>query len=162
MKSVANDTKARPSCLIAALMTMTIAGASSCAARPDTDASAGTRPADSLHAQSLLRGEDLFKESCSACHGVDARGNGPVAPILKVPVPDLTLIASRRGGAFPADEIYRIVDGQADLGAHGPRSMPVWGYEFFGEDADDESAHGEATEKIESLLEFLRSIQRTG
>jgi len=86
---------------------------------------------------------------------------GRMAPILKVPVPDLTLIASRRGGSFPADEIYRIVEGQADLGAHGPRNMPVWGYEFFGEDLGDEAAHGEATQKVESLLEFLRSIQRT-
>jgi len=44
--------------------------------------------------------------------------------------------------------IFRIVDGQADLGSHGPRNMPVWGYEFFGADADDETAHGEATRKV--------------
>jgi len=56
--------------------------------------------------------------------------------------------------------IFRIVDGQADLGSHGPRNMPVWGYEFFGADADDEAAHGEATRKVESVVEFLRSIQR--
>ena len=161
MKSVANDTKAWPSSLIAALMTMTIAGLSSCAGMPAADASTKTGPANSPDAQSLHRGERLYKESCAACHGVDARGNGPVAPILKVPVPDLTLIASRRGGSFPPDEIYRIVDGQAALGAHGPRNMPVWGYEFFGENPDDEAAHGEATRKVESLVEFLRSIQRT-
>ena len=83
-----------------------------------------------------------------------------MAPILEVPVPDLTLIAARRGGAFSADEIFRIVDGQADLGSHGPRNMPVWGYEFFGADADDETAHGEATRKVESVVEFLHSIQR--
>jgi len=56
--------------------------------------------------------------------------------------------------------IFRIVDGQADLGSHGPRNMPVWGYEFFGADADDETAHGEATRKVESVVEFLHSIQR--
>ena len=60
------------------------------------------------------------------------------------------------------DEVYRIIDGQADLTAHGPRNMPVWGYEFFGEDPDDEVAHREATEKIESLVRFLHSIQRAG
>jgi hypothetical protein len=84
-----------------------------------------------------------------------------VAPLLKVNVPDLTLIASRRGGAFPDDEIYRIVDGQADLAAHGPRHMPVWGYEFFGDDPDDEVAHRQATAKVERLVLYLRSIQRT-
>jgi len=101
-----------------------------------------------------------FRLSCSGCHGADARGNGPIAPILTVAVPDLTLIASRRGGWFPADEVYRIVDGQADLSAHGPRHMPVWGYEFFGDDADDELAHRKATDKIERVVSYLRSIQR--
>jgi hypothetical protein len=83
-----------------------------------------------------------------------------VAPILAVPVPDLTRIASRRGGSFPAEEIYRIVDGQAPLSAHGPRHMPVWGYEFFGDDADDEAAHRAATEKIEGVVRFLHSVQK--
>jgi hypothetical protein len=38
----------------------------------------------------------------------------------------------------------------------------VWGCEFFGEDADEEVAHREATEKIERLVRYLRSIQRPG
>jgi hypothetical protein len=71
------------------------------------------------------------------------------------------LIAARRGGTFPVDEIYRIIDGQADLTAHGPRHMPVWGYEFFGDDASDEAAHRAATEKVESVIRFLQSVQRT-
>jgi hypothetical protein len=70
------------------------------------------------------------------------------------------LIASRQGGPFPEDDIYRIIDGQADLSAHGPRHMPVWGYEFFGDDPDDEVAHRKATQKIEQVLSYLRSIQR--
>lgn len=105
-------------------------------------------------------GRHDFRVSCAGCHGVDARGNGPIAPILSVPVPDLTLIASRRGGQFPADEIFRIVDGQADLRAHGPRHMPVWGYEFFGDDPDDAAAHRQATDKIDRVVHYLRSMQR--
>jgi mono/diheme cytochrome c family protein len=105
-------------------------------------------------------GAHLYRVSCSGCHGMDARGNGPVAPFLNVPVPDLTRIASRRGGTFPADEIYRIVDGQSDLLSHGPRHMPVWGYEFFGDDPDDEVAHRQATNKVERLVGYLQSIQR--
>jgi hypothetical protein len=77
-----------------------------------------------------------------------------------VDVPDLTRIAARRGGVFPDEEIFKIVDGQADLRSHGPRHMPVWGYEFFGDDPDDEAAHRQATEMVERLVEYLRSIQR--
>jgi mono/diheme cytochrome c family protein len=109
---------------------------------------------------SHAHGERLYRTSCAGCHGNDARGNGPVAQFLTVAVPDLTRIAARRGGQFPADEIYRIVDGQADLAAHGPRHMPVWGYEFFGDEPDDEAAHAEASARIERLVNYLRSIQR--
>lgn len=135
---------------------------SACAGSPHRDAASvrsPTRPEDALV---LDQGERLYEVSCSGCHGAHARGNGPVAPLLQAFVPDLTLLASRRGGSFPADEVYRIVDGQADLTAHGPRHMPVWGYEFFGEDPDDEVAHREATEKIERLVRYLQSIQRPG
>lgn len=110
--------------------------------------------------QQAAAGERLYKVSCAACHGADARGTGPVAPLLTVPVPDLTRISQRRGGEFPELEIFRIIDGQADLAGHGPRHMPVWGYEFFGDDADDEVAHRRATEKVDRLVAYLRSIQR--
>jgi hypothetical protein len=88
-------------------------------------------------------------------------GNGPITPVIGVQPPDLTRIAARRDGTFPELEVWRIIDGQADLTAHGPRHMPVWGYEFFGNDADDEVAHRQAEQKIDSLVRYLRSIQRT-
>lgn len=106
-------------------------------------------------------GQRQYRASCAGCHGENGRGNGPIAPVLTVPVPDLTLIAARYDGRYPADEIYRIIDGQADLDAHGQRHMPVWGYEFFGDDPDDEVAHRQATQKIERVVTYLRSIQRT-
>lgn len=111
--------------------------------------------------QQAAAGERIYKTSCAACHGADARGTGPVAPLLTVPVPDLTRIAQRRGGQFPELEVFRIIDGQSDLAGHGPRHMPVWGYEFFGDDADDEVAHRRATDKVDRLVAYLRSIQRT-
>jgi mono/diheme cytochrome c family protein len=112
------------------------------------------------HARDGESGARIFRGSCAACHGEDARGNGPVAPLLTVQVPDLTRIAARRHGEFPGLEVFRIIDGQSELAAHGPRHMPVWGYEFFGDDADDEIAHRRASGKIDRLVEYLRSIQR--
>lgn len=143
------------------LATLTLAWLTSCAGAPDTGATTAAGSAPSQVAPVLDQGEHLYTVSCSGCHGANARGNGPVAPLLEAPVPDLTLLASRRGGSFPVDEVYQIIDGQADLTAHGPRHMPVWGYEFFGDDADDEAAHREATGKVENLVRFLQSVQRT-
>ena len=81
--------------------------------------------------------------------------------MIGVRPPDLTQITARRGGMFPELEVFRIIDGQADLTAHGPRHMPVWGYEFFGDDADDEVAHKKSEQKIDALVSYLRAIQRT-
>jgi hypothetical protein len=83
-----------------------------------------------------------------------------VAPLLKARVPDLTLIAARNGGKFPEQEVYRHIDGQAGDPTHGPRNMPVWGYEFYGDQPDDEDAHKEASRTIERLVKHVRSMQR--
>src|SRR5690349_24903624 len=98
-------------------------------------------------ARDAAAGAALYQTSCAGCHGSNATGNGPITPVIGVRPPDLTRIAARRGGAFPELEVWRIIDGQADLSAHGPRHMPVWGYEFFGDDADDEVAHRQAEQK---------------
>jgi hypothetical protein len=80
--------------------------------------------------------------------------------LLKAPVPNLALIAARHGGVFPADEVYRHIDGQAGDPSHGPRNMPVWGYEFYGTQEDDEDAHKQATRTIERLVKHVQSLQR--
>ncbi len=105
-------------------------------------------------------GAILFQLHCASCHGDDARGKGPVAEFINVKVPDLTQISAAHGGKFPTEEVFRIIDGQADMPAHGTRHMPVWGYEFFGQQADDERAHAEATEKVDALVNYLRKLQR--
>jgi hypothetical protein len=41
--------------------------------------------------------------------------------------------------------------------------MPVWGYELFAPDAqDDEAAHREATGNVDRLVNYLRTVQREG
>ena len=107
-------------------------------------------------------GAELYRLHCAGCHGAAGRGDGPVAPLMAVTVPDLTRIAARRGGRFPEDEVARIIDGLSPLAAHGTRHMPVWGYEFYASDADDETARRQADERVEQLTRFLGSIQQAG
>ena len=78
-----------------------------------------------------LAGRDSFQLYCAPCHGTDTRGNGPVAPALKTAPPDLTQLARRNGGAFPADRVRAFVTGIGrTLPTHGPAEMPVWGPTF--------------------------------
>ena len=104
-------------------------------------------------------GAALFRMNCASCHGVEGHGDGPSAKSMTEPVPDLTRIASRRGGRFPREEVARIIDGLSPFAAHGSREMPVWGYEFFDPRLEDEAAHALATERVDRLVEYLASIQ---
>ena len=134
---------------------LVVAGIVAFAALLSSCAKPGTR-----NDQDIREGAALYEKSCAGCHGADATGNGPIAPVIGVRPPDLTRIAERRSGTFPELEVFRIIDGQADLSAHGPRHMPVWGYEFFGDEEDDEVAHRQAEQKVDQLVSYLRSIQR--
>jgi mono/diheme cytochrome c family protein len=104
-------------------------------------------------------GAELYREFCATCHGVNAHGDGPVASSLKRKVPDLTLIAQRRGGVFPAEEIHRIVDGRSTPRAHGSAEMPVWGWEFYGYEGEDATRRRRVAELIDQLVGYLKSIQ---
>jgi mono/diheme cytochrome c family protein len=105
-------------------------------------------------------GASEYATYCAACHGLDARGDGPVAKALEKPPADLTRIAARRGGVFPSGEVARIIDGRFDVTAHGPREMPVWGERFTEGIPEpglgDEVARG----RVVTLVAYLQSIQR--
>src|ERR1044071_9632950 len=55
-----------------------------------------------------LSGAELYQRLCTSCHGVQARGDGPVAPLVKIGVPDLTRLALRDGGEVPRSEERRV------------------------------------------------------
>ncbi|MEZ5561580.1 MAG: cytochrome c [Gammaproteobacteria bacterium] len=106
-------------------------------------------------------GPQLYQRFCASCHGRQAYGDGPVAPTLKVMVPDLTRIARRQqGGEFPEQRIREIVDGRAVLPAHGLRDMPVWGYELEAQAPPDQPGRAAAQSLIDKLVAYLRSIQQ--
>ena len=107
-----------------------------------------------------MSGSELYRVFCASCHGPQAHGDGPVAATLKPAVPDLTRIAARNGGAFPAERVRAIIDGQSVPRAHGTRAMTVWGWDFYAMDRADPARRERVAELIDRLVEYLRSIQR--
>jgi mono/diheme cytochrome c family protein len=93
---------------------------------------------------------------CATCHGRDGKGNGPVAPALKVPPPDLTVLSRRQNGVFPEREVEIIITGSDAVPAHGSDEMPVWGLIFRALDTNDARAKA----RITSLVAHIRSIQQ--
>jgi mono/diheme cytochrome c family protein len=107
-----------------------------------------------------LSGMQLYERLCSSCHGPEARGDGPVALLIKTGVPDLTGLARRDGGEFPTEDVRRTIDGRFDRPAHGPRDMPVWGWRLYDASSpNDASERAQTDSMIDRLVEYLRSIQ---
>ena len=104
-------------------------------------------------------GVRTYQVFCASCHGLTGHGDGPVQPLLKAGVPDLTRISERHGGKFPVEDIRRIIDGRTELPAHGARKMPVWGFEFYGNNTDDTIAREQANQTITRLVDYLETIQ---
>jgi mono/diheme cytochrome c family protein len=102
-------------------------------------------------------GEKLFKTYCASCHGATGKGDGVMAPHLRLRPADLTLIARRRGGRFDAESIRRIVDGRDTVTSHGGSEMPVWGDAF--KDASDRYSEKSAQARIRAIVEYLKTIQ---
>jgi mono/diheme cytochrome c family protein len=104
-------------------------------------------------------GAELYRHFCASCHGLEGRGDGPVAASLKPDVPDLTRISARNDGAFPSESVRLTIDGQDLPRAHGVRDMPVWGWEFYAVKGEDPARRQRVEELILRIVEHLRSIQ---
>ncbi len=103
-----------------------------------------------------MSGGDLFRFYCASCHGREGKGDGPVARALVRPPADLTTIARRNRGLFPADRVERFVTGEREPTlAHGPRTMPVWGPVFQPLDRQDTLNRI----RIANVVAFIESIQ---
>lgn len=112
-------------------------------------------------AQDAAFGEAHFRDYCAACHGIDARGVGPMAELLAIAPPDLTRLSERNGGSFPALMVVSRIDGRNPLLAHGG-DMPVFGRFFEGEDTAMKTEAGQpilTSRPIVDLVAWLESVQ---
>jgi len=105
----------------------------------------------------LARGEELYVSYCKICHGMKGE-EGPMADMLKVQPPDMSLIAARRDGNFPEEEIRKIIDGTEQVKGHGHGDMPIWGKVF--KKAEDLETEAEMQEEFKKIVMYLESIQR--
>jgi mono/diheme cytochrome c family protein len=110
-----------------------------------------------ITATSPASGQEMYKTYCAVCHGTDGKGNGPAAEALKVPPPDLTALASKNGGKYPAMKVAAIIRGEEVLAAHGSKDMPIWGHLFRSISGGHES---EVHQRVANLNQYIESLQK--
>lgn len=117
-------------------------------------------------ADGVSAGEREFRSNCASCHGTDGQP-GPYIDFLKATPTDLTMLSQNNKGVFPFQRVYEVIDGRADVKAHGPRDMPIWGIEY-GDKADEYYAdyfkmydtEAFVRSRVFALIEYISSIQK--
>lgn len=109
----------------------------------------------------VAAGQREFRHACAVCHGLGGRGESVMTTLnlLTVRPMDLTQLSKKYQGQFPFWQVYRIIDGRAEVKGHGTRDMPIWGEVFRqpagGQSVDETRAIG----RILCLVYYLQSIQ---
>lgn len=112
-------------------------------------------------AQDVVRGAELFRAYCAACHGLEARGDGPMTDILEIAPTDLTGLAAAEGGTFPMSRVVQTVDGRNMLLSHGG-PMPLFGMILDGDSAVVDSEDGTpiiTKQAVVDIAGWLAAIQ---
>jgi len=121
---------------------------------------AQTKPIPQKQYEQLIysvRGPDLYRAHCAACHGIDGKGGGPVAATLKQKPADLTVLAKMNGGKFPLTHTAKVISGDDPaLASHGSREMPIWGPIFHQIEEDQDFGNV----RIPNLINYLQTIQQ--
>lgn len=104
---------------------------------------------------SAASGQNMFKQYCAPCHGLDGKGTGPAAAALKKNPANLTELTAKNNGKFPELRVFNTIKGDVEVSAHGSRDMPVWGALF----PSVSSTQGEVQLRLSNLTDYVKSIQ---
>jgi mono/diheme cytochrome c family protein len=101
-------------------------------------------------------GKEIFVKYCASCHGADGAGNGPASVAMKTPPPDLTTLARRHEGKYPAGYVGALLEFGRSLASHGSEVMPVWGLPFK---ELDPARDPTGQQHIDDVVAYIASIQ---
>lgn len=105
---------------------------------------------------SASSGSEMYTSYCAACHGLNGKGTGPAAKALKAPLSDLTQLAKKNGGKYPAEHVIGVLRFGSEIPAHGTAEMPIWGPLLRSVSSADEA---ETKLRITNLVRYLESLQ---
>jgi len=104
-------------------------------------------------------GKLSYRHYCAVCHGLDGKGTGEMAKVLKVKPANLTQLSAKNDGIFPFWDVYRAIDGRKEIWGHGSRDMPIWGTVLKQEADPDIGADLQAYARLLEIVYYIESIQ---
>jgi len=111
----------------------------------------------------LKDGHEMYDQLCAVCHGVTGRGDGPAAPALSSPVPDLTQFGAGTGSQYH-EQLESVISGLNRTVHKDIVGMPLW-FREFQYVRRDKFGHPRTTYanlKIHSLAEYVEGLAMAG
>ena len=108
-------------------------------------------------------GHEMYDQLCSVCHGVTGRGDGPAAPALSNPVPDLTQSGAGTGSQYHA-QLESVISGMNRTVHKDIVGMPLWFREFqyVRRDKFGRPRTMYANLKVHALAEYVEELALAG
>jgi len=105
---------------------------------------------------SAASGKEMFNQYCAPCHGTDGTGKGPAASSMKTPPTDLTQLARKHDGKYPASSVASVLKFGNGPGAHGSADMPVWGPLLQSLDKYHDAT---VQQRIANIVSYIETLQ---
>jgi cytochrome c553 len=106
-------------------------------------------------------GRQMYVSYCASCHGMDGKGSGEMAAVLKTQPADLTRLSSRNHGKYPAHRVATVLQEGVVTPAHGEALMPAWGPVFAKMDRSSSLVATSSTKmlRVSNLSRHIRGMQ---
>jgi len=104
----------------------------------------------------VVLGKESFLQYCATCHGKTGKGDGPAAYVLRTPPPDLTTLAKRHDGKYPAGSVSAVLTFGRSFASHGSEDMPIWGSRFKKLDPLHDPT---GQQHIDDVVAYIQSLQ---
>jgi mono/diheme cytochrome c family protein len=101
-------------------------------------------------------GPEMYAAYCASCHGKDGRAKTPAARLCTVPPADLSTLALKNHGIYPAARVSEVLHNGTGKPATGQGYMPVW--QPLLQSMNSETL--EVTElRIRNLTDYVKTLQ---
>jgi mono/diheme cytochrome c family protein len=101
-------------------------------------------------------GEEMYAAYCVGCHGEDGLGYGRYSSGCTVPPSDLTQLARKNHGIYPAEKVRTVLRQGTGQAPAGRGYMPIWEPLLKVLNGD---GPGVTEVRIRSLAEYVRTLQ---
>ncbi len=137
------------------LLGMLVVATSLCLAQNQSDQKPVVKQT-AIKPTSAASGKQMYTAYCAPCHGIDGKGNGPAASAMKAPPTDLTQLARKHDGQYPANRVASVLKFGGGPGAHGSAEMPVWGPLLQSLNKFDDTV---VQQRVSNIVSYIETLQ---